>query len=140
MLIRGLNDGEDHLRDIASFLSELAPSTAYLAIPTRPPAISTVRPPTEAVVNLAYQTLRERLSSVEYLVGYEGNAFATTGNAAENLLSITAVHPMKSEAVEELLARAGADWSLVEELIADGLLVETNYKGEAFFMRSLKSR
>jgi wyosine [tRNA(Phe)-imidazoG37] synthetase (radical SAM superfamily) len=140
MLIKGLNDGEEQLQDIASFLRELAPSTAYLAIPTRPPAKATVRPPTETAINRAYQLLRECLSSVEYLVGYEGNAFATTGNAAENLLSITAVHPMKKEAVEELLARAGADWTLVQELITDGALVETKYKGEAFYVRSLKSR
>ena len=44
-----------------------------------------------------------------YLIGYEGNAFAFAGNVEEDLLSISAVHPMREKAVSEFLARAGAD-------------------------------
>jgi len=138
MLIRGINDGDKHLRDVASFLGELAPGTAYLAIPTRPPAKASVRSPAEAAINRAHQLLRERLSSVEYLIGYEGNAFSSTGHAAEDLLSITAVHPMKKGAVEELLARTGVDWSVVREMITQGALVETKYEGEVFYVRDTK--
>jgi len=36
-------------------------------------------------------------------MGYEGNAFASTGNVEEDLLSITAVHPMREEGVKKLL-------------------------------------
>ncbi len=139
MLIQGLNDGEEHLRDVALFLKNLAPEKAYLAIPTRPPSLASVRPPAEAVINSAFQILGERLSSVEYLIGYEGNSFASTGNAARDLLSITAVHPMKKEAVEKLLARTGADWAVVRELIAEGALIETGYEGDDFYVRSLKN-
>jgi wyosine [tRNA(Phe)-imidazoG37] synthetase (radical SAM superfamily) len=32
----------------------------------------------------------------------------------ENLLSITTVHPMCEEAVSEFLARAGANWEVVD--------------------------
>lgn len=34
----------------------------------------------------------------EDLIGYEGNAFAFTGDVEEDLLSITAVHPMREDA------------------------------------------
>jgi hypothetical protein len=74
---------------------------------------------------------------VEYLIGYEGNAFTFTGNVEEDLLSITAVHPMREEAVSEFLARGGADWRMVHHLIAQGQLVETEYQGRKFYLRKL---
>ncbi|MFO8079490.1 MAG: hypothetical protein R6V07_04200 [Armatimonadota bacterium] len=40
---------------------------------------------------------------MKVLIGYEGNAFASTGNVAEDILSITAVAPMRREAVQDLL-------------------------------------
>lgn len=137
MLVAGLNDGEDHLTELTGFLAHLQPATAYLAIPTRPPAEDWVQPASENAVNRAYQILRKKAKQVEYLIGYEGNAFAFTGNVAEDLLSITAVHPMREEAVDDFLARAGADGSVVRSLVAQGQLVEMEYEGKKFFMRKL---
>lgn len=139
MLVRGMNDAEDHLRNVASFLAELAPERSYLAIPTRPPASKSVLPPEGAVVNRAYQVFSEHLDEVEYLIGYGGNAFASTGDAARDLLSITAVHPMKKEAVAELLDRTGSDWTVVRDLVREGALVEADFEGETFYMRNPKS-
>ncbi|MGQ9851890.1 MAG: radical SAM protein, partial [Candidatus Oleimicrobiaceae bacterium] len=70
---------------------------------------------------------------------YEGNAFAFTGNVEEDLLSITAVHPMREEAVNEFLARARTDWPVVYKLIEENQLVETRYGGKRFYMRKLRS-
>jgi wyosine [tRNA(Phe)-imidazoG37] synthetase (radical SAM superfamily) len=136
MLVRGLNDGEQQLQGIASFLRDLAPDKAYLAIPTRPPAVASVCSPTDETLGRAFRLLQEHLPSVEYLIGYEGNTFAATGSAAHDLLSITAVHPMKKEAVEELLARSESDWTVVSALIAQGALVEARYEGEVFYLRT----
>ena len=91
----------------------------------------------EDVINWAYQTLHDRVDQVEYLIGYEGNAFAFTGDAEEDLLSITAVHPMREEAVSEFLARAGSDWSVVQQLIDGAQLVETEFAGRHFYVRRL---
>lgn len=138
MLVRGVNDDAAHLADVASFLAQLQPAKAYLAVPTRPPAEPWVEPPPEAVINHAFQLLRGGVEHVELLIGYEGNAFASTGDLAEDLLSITAVHPMREDAVQELLARAGAEMSVVQSLIAQGQLVETTYDGHKFYARKLK--
>jgi len=140
MLVAGVNDDEDQLRDVASFVARLEPARAYLSIPTRPPAEEWVRAPSEEIVNRAYQTLDQRVRHVEYLIGYEGNAFAFTGDVEEDLLSITSVHPMREEAVEAFLARAGADWPVVEALVAQGKLVEMAYEGRKFFMRKLNAK
>ena len=138
MLVEGVNDGDEHVKEVADFLAELRPARAYLSIPTRPPAEKWAQPPNEKVVNRAYQILGDRVDHVEYLIGYEGNAFAFTGNAEEDLLSITAVHPMREEAVKEFLARAKADWSIVRKLLDQGQLVETEYEGNKFYMRRLQ--
>jgi len=140
MLIEGLNDDEALVGEIADFLARLNPARAYLSVPTRPPAEGWVRPPAEQVIVGAYRILRERVSQVECLTGYEGNAFASTGDVAEDLLSITAVHPMREQAVGEFLARAGADWPVVHRLIAQGQLVEMEYKGRKFYVRKLRRR
>jgi wyosine [tRNA(Phe)-imidazoG37] synthetase (radical SAM superfamily) len=140
MLVEGINDSAEHMGQIADFLAELKPARAYLSIPTRPPTEAWARPPAEEVINQAYQILSQRLDRVEYLIGYEGNAFAFTGDVERDLLSITAVHPMRQEAVSDFLARAGSDWSLVQRLVAQGQLVETTYAGRSFTMRKLPGR
>jgi wyosine [tRNA(Phe)-imidazoG37] synthetase (radical SAM superfamily) len=137
MLVEGVNDSDDHLKEVADFLAQLRPATAYLSIPTRPPAEDWARPPGEQGINRAYQVLSKKVDQVEYLIGYEGNAFAFTGNAKEDLMSITAVHPMREEAVNEFLAQARADWPIVYKLIEENQLVETAYGGKRFYMRKL---
>lgn len=127
---------------LAEFLKELMPDKAYIAVPTRPPAESWVRPADEETINRAFQAFAEVLGDehIEYLIGYEGNAFAFSGNIEEDLLSITAVHPMREEAVMELLRRANADWDTVENLLSAGLLIGLDYNGRKFYMSSLRSR
>ena len=140
MLVRTVNDSENGLSDIADFLSRLRPARAYLSIPTRPPAEEWAQPPPEEIINQAYHILQERIDQVEYLIGYEGNDFVFTGNVEEDLLSITAVHPMRKEAVSDFLTRAGSDWSVIHRLINRGQLIETKYKGRKFYMRRLPDR
>ncbi len=141
MLVDGIDYGSEFER-IADFLADLRPAVAYIAVPTRPPAENWVKPASEETINRAFQTFVEKLGEdrVEYLIGYEGNAFAFTGNAEEDLLSITAVHPMREEAVREFLRKANADWSVVEKLLREGKLIELEYNGKRFYMRRLKSR
>ncbi len=135
MLARDVNDGAEQLRKVAAFLAGLNPSAAYLSIPTRPPAEEGVEAPDEEVVNAAFQILAKAVPRVECLIGYEGDAFAFTGNVEDDILSITAVHPMREEAVADLLARAGASRAAVDKLVADGMLAEVEFDGKKFYVR-----
>ncbi|RLI58400.1 MAG: radical SAM protein [Candidatus Thorarchaeota archaeon] len=137
MLIRGINDNDREIGEIADFLSELKPDRAYISIPTRPPARRDIMPASEEKINMAYQILSNKLSNVEYLIGYEGNAFAFTGDVEEDLLGITSVHPMREEAVREFLSKTRSDWSIIERLIEENKLIETEYGGKRFYMRRL---
>jgi len=141
MLIDGITYGEE-FKKIAEFLRELKPDIAYIAVPTRPPWEKWVKPAREEVINMAFQAFAEAIGEekVEYLIGYEGNAFAFTGNVEEDILSITAVHPMREDALRELLKKANVDWPTVEKLIEEGKLIELEYGEKRFYMRKLKSR
>lgn len=135
MLVRGINDSDDCMKEMADFIRGLQPCRAYLSIPTRPPAETWVRGPDEEALARAYQLLAEKVSRVEYLIGYEGDTFASTGDIERDLLGISAVHPMREEAVRALLARAGASWEIVDRLVAQGDFVETTYDDHVFYLR-----
>jgi wyosine [tRNA(Phe)-imidazoG37] synthetase (radical SAM superfamily) len=135
MLVRGVNDDPAALEDLADFLEELRPAVACLGVPTRPPAVRSVRAPDAATLARARQALAGRVARVELVTGDEGDAFSASGDVAEDLLAITSVHPMRERAVRALLRRAGADWSVVRALIEDGALVETRHAGQRFLVR-----
>jgi wyosine [tRNA(Phe)-imidazoG37] synthetase (radical SAM superfamily) len=137
MLIRDLNDASDAIDATAAFLARLGPLVAYLAVPTRPPAEPWVRPPPEDRVNRAFQQLAERLPRVELLTGFEGTTFGTTGDPIRDLLGVTAVHPMREDAALSLLARNGADRSILDGLISDDRLRAVRYRGHTFYVRRL---
>ena len=140
MLIKGINDNTDEVKRIADFINLLRPDKAYVAIPIRPPA-EKVMPADEQAINAAFQILEQRLgSAVEYLIGYEGNDFACTGNARDDILSITSVHPMRKEALCELLTKDDSDWSIVHDMLNKDELIELQYLENTFYMRKLHTR
>ena len=135
MLVKVINDDSQNIKKVADFLAKLKPSQSYLSLPIRPPADSWVESPSEEVVNQNYHIFKEKVNQVECLIGYEGNAFAFTGEAEEDILSITSVHPMREDALKDFLGRANSNWSLMERLIKQGKLVESEYEGHKFYIR-----
>jgi wyosine [tRNA(Phe)-imidazoG37] synthetase (radical SAM superfamily) len=137
MLVAGVNDHTADIHEIATFLAELEPATAYLAVPTRPPAEAWVKPPTADALTRAHQIMSSYLEPVEYLIADEGTDFGGCGGAEKELLAITAVHPLREHQVQEILRRARSDWSIVHDLITRGLLRETEYQGTRFYVRNI---
>jgi len=137
MLIDNINDTSEEIQKIADFIAKLKPKKSYIAIPIRPPAEKWVKPATESIINMAYQTFIDKSIRTEYLIGYEGDAFASTGNIEDDLLSITSVHPMREEAVKKFLQKAGANWKTIEKLKKEDKLVETKFKEHKFYIRKL---
>jgi wyosine [tRNA(Phe)-imidazoG37] synthetase (radical SAM superfamily) len=135
MLLAGVNDSERHLQALASFLARMQPERAYLSIPTRPPAEPWAQASDEQVVNRAYHIVGKKVEQVEYLIGYEGNAFACTGDVEKDLLAITAVHPMREDAVGAFLVQAGAEWRAVHRLLAEDQLVKVEYGAHNFYLK-----
>jgi len=138
MVVAGVNDTSIQAKATASFLTLLAPERAYISVPTRPPAVPWVQQPSGDAIVAYHEELSDQVDNVEYLLGYEGSDFSAAGDPRESLLSITAVHPMRTEAVEQLLATSGADWTVVENLLHDGSLSEAVYNGHKYYMRALR--
>ena len=140
MLIEGVNDGEESLIETADFLSEASPGKAYISIPTRPPAENWVRAAPESNLTEAFRIFKERGLDPELIIGYEGNRFSSTGDPREDLLSITAVHPMRDDAVEELLSRSGKSWDVVSKLIDEELIKRLDFGEHSYYLRKLNRR
>jgi wyosine [tRNA(Phe)-imidazoG37] synthetase (radical SAM superfamily) len=135
MLVRDVNDDERSFEMIADFLAQVRPAKAYISVPIRPPAENWVMPPSEESINRAYQIFSRKLQHVELLLGYEGDRFDFTNDAERDLMSITAVHPMREDAVRKFLGQAGKSWDVIRRMIDAGQLVETEYRGEKFYLR-----
>jgi wyosine [tRNA(Phe)-imidazoG37] synthetase (radical SAM superfamily) len=140
MLLDGINDIDENISGVANFIHEIGVSSSYLAIPTRPTAESGICAANETTLNRCYQIMAAAIPHVEYLIGYEGDAFAFTGDIRHDLLGITAVHPLRESAVNKLLGQAKADWSLIEDLIAERNLKEVKYLGERYFVRCFSNK
>lgn len=138
MLVDGVNDGAAEVEAGAEIIAELGPDVSYISIPTRPPAEKWAQPASEQAVARAYGAFASRGLSVENLIGYEGNEFAASGDAREDLLGITAVHPMRREAVDEILRRDGASQAELRDLIDEGEIVEVEFAGNLFYVRGFR--
>jgi wyosine [tRNA(Phe)-imidazoG37] synthetase (radical SAM superfamily) len=140
MLVQELNDQTEKLEQDADFMAGLNTKISYISIPTRPPAENWVKPASEFSINSAYQIFKKKDIDVEYLIGYEGNAFAYTGDVEKDLLSITSVHPMRKEAVDNFLTKAKKDWNVVDKLVKENKLIEIQYKDNKYYMRKLPAK
>ena len=140
MLVEGINDFDESLKETASLISWLSPQKAYILIPTRPPAESCVKPPVNEKINKAFQIFNERLNEVELITGFEGNDFAYTGSFEDELLSTLSVHPMREEAIESITEKSVHGWYILQRLISEKKLVEVEYAGNKFYQRNFNER
>ncbi len=140
MMIDQINDDEENILHLARFIKSLQPSKSYLSIPTRPPAEKWVKPASERKLTKAYHLFSQEQIPTELLIGYEGNEFAFTGDAEQDILSITAVHPMREDAVEAFLKKANENWSLIERLINENKIVKHTMNNTSFYSRKLSKR
>ncbi|MDD2549273.1 MAG: radical SAM protein [Bacteroidales bacterium] len=135
MLVDEVNDHAIALERTACQVYGLSPSIAYLSIPTRPPAVSTVKPSTPEAINEAYQIFDKRGLNTELILGFEGTDTGYTGNAAEDILNICAVHPIREDTMRELLAKNNSDYSVLYKLIEEDKVVELEFDSKKFYLR-----
>lgn len=136
MLVRGVNDEASLLQKLSDVLSQVNPRCCYLAIPTRPPAEAWVKPPSKKIVSQCHALLAAQLPAVECLTPDDEGKFTVTDSAVRDLLSIIAVHPMEQKAVKKFLAKAGADWTAVEQLLQNGRVIKAEFAGKQFYRKA----
>jgi len=131
MLVAGLNDNDRQLAALAERVAGSGPDIAYL---------SWVAPPSEERILAAYRIFADAGITVELNTGFEAGDFSAGSDVAAGILAIGAVHPLEHHALLELLARAGASWSVVAELLDDGRLLEKDYRGRHFYVTRLRGQ
>ncbi len=101
VLISGLNDSEEALRDLAEVISRIGPDQVHLNLPTRPPAESWVEPaPEEGIVRA-----RSILGDVAHVFhGVEGtHELSGFDDVVEAILDIIGRHPMSEKELTAVL-------------------------------------
>lgn len=139
MLLKDVNDNEESLEQTSKFIQTLHPAIAYIAIPTRPTAMTDAFPADEETVNKAYHLFQTKLNRVELLTGYEGNAFSSTGDFKEDIMSITAVHPMREDAVIALLNKTMTSVEQLNHLLDKQILKKVYYQNSIYYVRRFSS-
>jgi hypothetical protein len=74
---------------------------------------------------------------VECIAGDEGDNFYFSDDFINDLLSITAVHPVKEDVVLDLLKRQGLDRSVIDQLVSKQMINSYEYEGKRFYRRNL---
>ena len=103
MLVKGLNDGEEALRDLAAVLRDIGPDEVHVLLPDRPPAETWVQPTDEEGLLRAAAILGDIANMVHPAVG----EFDLSGydNVMDAVIAIITRHPMREEQLETALNR-----------------------------------
>jgi wyosine [tRNA(Phe)-imidazoG37] synthetase (radical SAM superfamily) len=104
MLIQGMNDSEEALREIAIILERVQPDQVHLNVPNRPPVETWVQLPEEKSIQRAKKILGEQAQIVsppllDVQVTY-------SGNLTETIMSVITRHPMKEQELYDLLEQS----------------------------------
>jgi wyosine [tRNA(Phe)-imidazoG37] synthetase (radical SAM superfamily) len=101
MLVKGLNDTEEALREIASVLDDIAPDEVHILQPTRPPVELWVQPPDEEGLLRA----RAILGNIANIIDPATGSFDLSGSESlvEAIIGIITRHPMRESELQETL-------------------------------------
>jgi wyosine [tRNA(Phe)-imidazoG37] synthetase (radical SAM superfamily) len=101
MLVRGLNDAEPALQEIAAILRQIEPDAIHINLPIRPPAEPWVQPPDENALRRALTILGDIAQMVRPAQGTFNLAGGTSVSAA--MISLITRHPMSDEELRQTL-------------------------------------
>lgn len=80
--------------------------------------------------------MTDKVPFVDFLFEDVSMDFVSTGNIVADILAITAVHPLREEALRNMVSQANTDWAIIAHLVAYKELVRVQYRGEWFYFRS----
>ncbi|MDD4188927.1 MAG: radical SAM protein [Eubacteriales bacterium] len=136
MMVKGINDDVAHLKKVADFLKRINPDKAYILVPTRPPAETAVERPSVEALRNAYDIFLQNGIQTELIAGDEEDNFYFSDDFVNDLLSITAVHPVREDVIINLLNKRNLDNSIIERLENKQLITSYEYEGKKFYKRN----
>lgn len=103
MLLKGLNDTEEALADLARALDRIGPDEVHINLPVRPPSEAWVEPPEEACIARAAAILGQ----IARVVRPTGAVLDLAGcdDPIEAIVAVISRHPLPEKEIAESLAR-----------------------------------
>ncbi len=136
MLVRGLNDTPQALRDIARILERIRPEAVHINLPTRPPVETWVQSPQDEDLMEAMAIL----GNVAEVVHPAEGSFDLSGfdNPIDAIVGIITRHPMRQQELERALSRwtQGEVKQILTELEASGRAQIVERHGVRFWSAS----
>jgi len=136
MLVKGLNDTEEALREIAAALTIIQPDLVHLGLPTRPPAETWVQPADEEGLLRA----RAILGEIAHVMHPTAGSFDLRGynSLTDAVMAIITRHPMREDELIRTLERWSSSEikSVLDNLIIDGRAQVVTRYGVRFWCAS----
>ena len=103
MLVRGLNDTEESLRELAALVKRINPDEVHINLPIRPPAEPWVKPPEEEGLMRATALLGD----IAHIIHPAEGVFDLSGyaNVVDAVVGVITRHPMREEELLRTLNR-----------------------------------
>ena len=137
MLIKGVNDTEEALREIGEILNRIVPDEVHINLPIRPPAEAWVEPTDEEGLMRATAILGRGATRILHPV--EGE-FDLSGyeNLADAVVGVISRHPMRERELLDTLSRWGSAQvaETLQELAASGRAQVVTRYGQRFWSAS----
>jgi len=140
MLINGINDTDEEANAAATFIADLNPAVAYLALPLRPPAEDWVKAPTQARLTAVYHIFQSMIPRVEILMNLPESDLSDSDHPVDNLLNTLMVHPLPRKEIEQFLNQRQLNITTLDDLVSQKKVKEVQYKGETFYIFRYESR
>jgi len=120
MLINGLNDSEEALRDIAAALGQIQPDQVHINLPHRPPSEPWVKPPSKVRLLRAMEILGASARVIHSVEGVFD--LSASDNLAEAITNIITRHPIEEGELNQALENqaSGRIEDALELLAASG--------------------
>lgn len=135
MLVKGLNDSQKEAQAAATFIADLDPDAAYLALPLRPPAEDWVEAPDAEDLMRIFDIFTARIDHVELMMDLPESELASGEDAAGILLSTLSVHPLSQPDIDAYLEKHAMTPNELDTLIEEGLIRRVPYKDTLFYLR-----
>ncbi|NTV06536.1 MAG: radical SAM protein [Chlorobiaceae bacterium] len=137
MLLGGINDSDDALRDLAAVLKAINPDMVHIVLPTRPAPEQEIRLPSEDRIERAIAILSEVTTVVHPVKG-----FMDLRNAPDLLEAVSAIvtrHPVQQRELQKAIAdcfpaESDKAASVMQEMLATGRFRLVEHDGEPYWM------
>ncbi len=137
MLLGGINDSDEALRDLAAVLKEINPDTVHIVLPTRPAPEHEIRLPSNERIERAIAILSEVTTVVHPL---KGNM--DLRSAPDLLKAVTAIisrHPVQQRELQKAIAdcfggESEMEAAFMQELLATGQFKLVEHGGEPYWV------